>query len=130
MRYTLPQLPYAYDALEPYIDAKTMEIHHTKHHQGYIDKLNAALEPYRELQDRPLFELLGHLQSVPEAVRTAVRNQGGGHANHTLFWMLMRKDGGGTPCGTFATALNRAFGSFEAFQAQFNTLAQSVFGSG
>ncbi|HZW61544.1 MAG TPA: superoxide dismutase [Candidatus Babeliales bacterium] len=128
--FTLPKLPYAYDALEPYIDRMTMEIHYTKHHQGYVDNLNKALEQYPALQDKTLVDLLSNLNSLPEAVRTAIRNQGGGHFNHTLFWPMMKKNGGGNPKGSLAEAINKQFGSFENFQNSFNTAAKGVFGSG
>lgn len=130
MEYTLPKLPYAYDALEPYIDARTMEIHHTKHHQAYIDNLNAALKKHPEVAERPLFELLSNLDSVPHDIRLAVQNQGGGHYNHTFFWPLMCKDGGGEPKGSLGDAIKKHFGSFTAFQERFNAAAKSVFGSG
>ncbi len=130
MTYTLPSLPYDYGALEPYIDAVTMEIHHTKHHQGYVNNLNKALENYPELQKKPVLELLELLDTVPEAIRTAVRNHGGGHYNHSLFWQLMKKNGGGQPNGTVGQEINQLFGSFDAFQNQFNTTAKKVFGSG
>lgn len=128
--FLLPELPYAYDALEPYIDARTMEIHYRKHHEGYVEKLNKALEPYPDLQQKTVLELLTNLQALPEAVRTAVRNQGGGHFNHSLFWPMMAKKGGGAPTGDVGTAIKQQFGSFEQFQNQFNTTAQGVFGSG
>ncbi len=130
MPFTLPPLPYAFDALEPYIDAKTMEIHHDKHHAGYVNKLNEALEKYPDLQKKSVDQLLQSLDTLPEAVRTAVRNQGGGHANHSMFWLLMKKDGGGQPKGKVAQAIDKAFGSFDAMQATFDTHAKAVFGSG
>ncbi len=129
-RHTLPELPYSYDALEPYIDARTMEIHHTKHHNGYVTKLNAALEKYPELFEVSLEELLRNINSVPEDIRTAVRNNGGGHANHSLFWTLMSPDGGGEPFGDLADALSRHFGSFEHFKEIFSSTAAGHFGSG
>lgn len=129
-KYELPKLPYAYDALEPYIDARTMEIHYTKHHQGYINNLNAALEKYPELQQKTLTELLENLDHIPAAVRTAVRNNGGGHYNHSLFWKIMKKDGGGKPKGAMLDMINSNFVTFESFQQQFNDLAKTVFGSG
>ncbi len=129
MAYTLPQLPYPYNALEPYIDAQTMEIHHTKHHQAYIDKLNAALEKYPEWQNKPVEELLKSLESVPEDLRTAVRNHGGGHYNHSLFWKLI-KPGGGQPGAAVAEAINKTFGSFEEFKKKFTDAALGRFGSG
>lgn len=130
MPFTLPQLPYNFGALEPYIDAMTMEIHHDKHHAGYVNNLNIALENYPELQKKSVEQLLQSLDTVPEAVRTAVRNQGGGHANHSMFWTLMKKDGGGLPQGKVAQAIIKTFGSFDAMQATFNTNAKAVFGSG
>jgi Fe-Mn family superoxide dismutase len=130
MPFTLPPLPYAFDALEPYIDAKTMEIHHDKHHAGYVNNLNIALEKYPDLQKKSVDQLLQSLDTLPEAVRTAVRNQGGGHANHSMFWLLMKKDGGGQPKGKVAQAIDKAFGSFDAMQATFDTHAKAVFGSG
>lgn len=130
MPHTLPKLPYAYDALEPYIDARTMEIHHTKHHQAYIDKLNAALEQYPDLAEKPVEELLRDLDAIPEDIRTAVRNHGGGHANHTLFWTIMSPHAGGEPSGEVADAIVRSFGNFENFQKTFADAATSRFGSG
>jgi superoxide dismutase, Fe-Mn family len=130
MKYSLPTLPYAYDALEPYIDARTMEIHYTKHHQGYVDNLNAALDKHPALKEKPLYELLQNLDSVPADIRTAVRNHGGGHSNHTLFWSIMKKNGGGAPRGIVAEEITGYFGSFPAFQEQFNAAAKGVFGSG
>jgi len=129
MPYTLPQLPYAYNALEPHIDARTMEIHHTKHHQAYINNVNTALQG-SPLADKPIEELLKGLSSVPEAVQTAVRNNGGGHANHTLFWPIMSPSGGGAPTGELAAAITAKFGSFDAFKEQFNKAAATRFGSG
>lgn len=127
--YKLPPLPYAYDALEPYIDAKTMEIHYTKHHQTYIDNLNAALEKHPELQNIALKELLETVSTLPEDIRTAVRNNGGGHFNHSLFWDYMSAKGG-QPDGLLREHIVKTFGSLEAFQDQFNTAAKSRFGSG
>lgn len=133
MAHELPALPYAYDALEPHIDARTMEIHHTKHHQAYVNNLNAALEKHPDLQSRALEDLLREIKSVPEDIRTAVRNNGGGHANHSLFWEIMgpanRLSGFG-PTGALSSALNDTFGSFENFQSQFTTAASTRFGSG
>jgi Fe-Mn family superoxide dismutase len=128
--FTLPSLPYSYDALEPYIDQKTMEIHHTKHHQGYIDKLNAALENHADLQDQSVEVLLESLDSLPESVRPAVRNHGGGHVNHSLFWQVLKPKGANDPTGDLATALNTAFGSFNDFKDAFSTAAAGHFGSG
>ncbi len=130
MSYELPVLPYAYDALEPHIDARTMEIHHSKHHQGYVNKVNAALEGYPDLQEKPIEALLADLNAVPEAIRTAVRNSGGGHANHSLYWMVMAPDGGGEPKGSLAAAVARSFGGFSAFRDAFSTAALTRFGSG
>lgn len=128
--YSLPRLPYDYGALEPYIDAMTMEIHHTKHHQAYIDNLNKAIAQVPELSDKPLAELLANLDSVPEAVRMIVRNHGGGHFNHSAFWQYLKRNGGGEPQGPVGQEIIKIFGSFQAFQEQFNTTAKSVFGSG
>jgi len=130
MPYTLPPLPYDFGALEPYIDVMTMEIHHDKHHAGYVAKLNEALKDYPELQKKSVDQLLLSLDSIPEAVRIAVRNQGGGHANHSMFWTLMKKNGGGQPQGKVAQAIIATFGSFDAMQEKFNANAKAVFGSG
>lgn len=130
MIYTLPPLPYAYDALEPHIDARTMEIHHNKHHQAYIDNLNAALAKHPEIAQTPLYELLSNIDKVPQDIRTAVQNNGGGHYNHTFFWPIMSPSGGGQPKGQLADEIKKTFGSFEAFQEKFNAAAKSVFGSG
>jgi superoxide dismutase, Fe-Mn family len=130
MAHELPKLPYAYDALEPHIDARTMEIHHTKHHQAYINNLNAALEKAPELKQKSLEDLLRGIQQVPEAIRTAVRNHGGGHANHTLFWQVMAPGAGGQPTGRLAEAIASAFGGFDAFKEQFGAAAAGRFGSG
>ena len=130
MAFTLPQLPYAYDALEPHIDAKTMEIHHTKHHQAYVNNLNAAIEKAPELQGKSLDDLMKGINSVPEAVRTAVRNNGGGHWNHSMFWELMGKGKGGEPTGKLADAIKSAFGDFAKFNEQFAAAAAGRFGSG
>ena len=128
--YSLPELPYPYNSLEPHIDALTMEIHHTKHHQAYIDNLNKALADYPELQEKELHELLMNLEDIPEVIRTAVRNNGGGHLNHSMFWILMSPVGGGDPVGKIARAIHRFFNSFEEFKAQFIAAAKSNFGSG
>lgn len=128
--FTLPKLPYSYDALEPYIDAKTMEIHYTKHHQAYVDNLNAALKDYPALQKKTLEDLLENIDALPEAIRTAVRNNAGGHFNHSLFWLLMKKNGGGKPKGNVAKLIKEKFGSFENCQTEFNAAAKKVFGSG
>lgn len=128
MIYSLPALSYAYDALEPYIDEQTMRIHHTKHHQTYIDKLNAALEDHRDLQELSAEELLKDLNAIPETIRTAVRNHGGGHANHSFFWPLLRK--GVDFGGDVADALKSRFGDFDTFKEKFSTAAALLFGSG
>jgi Fe-Mn family superoxide dismutase len=130
MTHDLPLLPYPFDALEPYIDAKTMEIHHDKHHGAYINNLNKALEGNPELQKLPVEELLARIGKVPEAVRTAVRNNGGGHLNHSMFWKIMKKGGGGEPSGDLADAIKNTFGSFGDFKKTFTQAATSRFGSG
>jgi superoxide dismutase, Fe-Mn family len=130
MAHTLPPLPYAFDALEPHIDAQTMEIHHGKHHNAYVTNLNAALEKAPELADKPLDELLKDLNSVPEAIRTAVRNNGGGHFNHSQFWQTMGPNAGGAPTGKLADAINSAFGDFDKFKEQFQAAGAGRFGSG
>lgn len=129
MAYELPSLPYALDALEPHIDAKTMEIHHGKHHAAYIAKVNAALEG-TGLETKSIEALVSDLGSVPEDKRGAVRNNGGGHANHSLFWTVMKPDGGGTPNGDLAAAIDSAFGSFDEFKSKFSDAAATRFGSG
>ncbi|MGP4061696.1 superoxide dismutase [Halobacillus litoralis] len=130
-KFELPELPYAYDALEPTIDKETMNIHHTKHHNGYVTKLNNALEGHADLQDKSLEELLSNnLSVVPEDIRTAVRRNGGGHANHSLFWTIMSPNGGGEPTGDLATQINDAFGSFDQFKEKFEETAKGRFGSG
>src|SRR5438552_591056 len=128
MKFELPQLPYAYDALEPYIDAKTMELHHAKHHQTYVTKLNEALADHPELQEMSLEELLKSCDTLPESVKIAVRNHGGGHANHSLFWKIMKAGGGGEPAGHVATAIQGQLGGFAVFKEEFNKKAVSVFG--
>lgn len=132
MPFTFPKLPYAYDALEPYIDRQTMEIHHTKHHQAYINNLNAALEKYPALQEKTLDALLIELLTLPEDIQTTVRNNGGGHLNHTLFWEWMKPNAGDMPLphGRIADAIKQTFGDFTKFQEQFNAAAKTVFGSG
>lgn len=130
MAHKLPKLPYDYSALEPHIDTRTMGIHHGKHHQGYVNNLNKALEGYVDLQNKTVVELLSDLEAVPEAIRTAVRNNGGGHANHSLFWPCMSPKGGGQPKGPLAEAINAAFGSFDSFKEQFTQAAMTRFGSG
>ncbi len=128
--YTLPALSYAYTALEPVIDAKTMEIHYTKHHQTYVDKLNAALEKHPGLQEKSVEDLLRDIKSVPAEIKTAVQNHGGGHANHSLFWTIMTPDSSGKPDGKLLTALEEAFGTYETFVNQFTDAATNRFGSG
>ena len=130
MPHELPPLPYAHDALEPHIDAQTMEIHHSKHHQTYVNNLNAALEKHPELADKGLDDLLTDLSAVPDDIRTAVRNNGGGHANHSMFWPAMSPDGGGEPTGELADGISGAFGSFSDFKDQFTKAAIGRFGSG
>ena len=128
--FTLPNLPYAYEALEPVISKAIMELHHQKHHQTYVDKLNAALKDQPDLQNKSLVELLSHLDELPESIRSAVRNQGGGHYNHSLFWQLMSPNGGGEPSGILADDLAKKYGSFSEFTEQFNAAAVGLFGSG
>jgi len=128
--YELPDLPYSFDALEPHIDARTMEIHHDKHHAAYVANLNKALEGHPDLESKDLADLLRGIAEVPEAIRTAVRNHGGGHANHSLFWTTMAPNAGGTPTGDLADAINRDFGSFESMQEKLNGAAGTRFGSG
>lgn len=131
MAHTLPELPYAFDALEPHIDAETMRIHHGKHHQAYVDKLNAALDGYQELAGKPLEDLLRNINEVPEAIRAAVRNHGGGHANHSVFWKNMRPGGDSEPRGALAEAVRSAFGGDTAkFRDDFTKAALALFGSG
>lgn len=129
MAYTLPDLPYDYDALEPHIDERTMKIHHTKHHQGYTDKTNAALKG-TDLTDQPIEKVLQNINDVPEEVREKVRNNGGGYANHKLFWTVLSPNGGGNPTGEIADAINEHFGSFEKFKTEFSNAATGRFGSG
>ena len=128
--YQLPDLGYSYDALGKYISKEIMELHHSKHHQTYIDKLNAALDSEPSLKERSLDDLLGHIDSLPESVRTAIRNQGGGHYNHTLFWQWMSPDGGGEPTGQLAADLADKYGNFQGFVDEFTSKALAVFGSG
>ena len=128
--FKLPALPYAFDALEPHIDAKTMEIHHDRHHQAYVTNLNKAVMGNADLIKTSVEELVRHLDDVPETVRTAVRNHGGGHFNHSLFWRLMKQDGGGQPKGALAKAIDTKFGGFDKFKADFSDAAMKVFGSG
>jgi superoxide dismutase, Fe-Mn family len=128
--FTLPALGYAYDALEDYISKDIMELHHTKHHQTYVDKLNAALADYPDLQGKDIVTLLSDLDAIPEAIRTAVRNHGGGHYNHSFFWQCMAPSAGGEPSGELGDALRAKYGDFESFKTEFNTKAAGVFGSG
>lgn len=130
MAFELPQLPYAYDALEPHIDKETMNIHHTKHHNTYVTNLNNALEGNEELLSKTVEEVVSNLDAVPEAARTAVRNNGGGHANHSLFWQVISPNGGGEPAGELAEAINAKFGGFEGFKEEFSKAATTRFGSG
>jgi Fe-Mn family superoxide dismutase len=130
MPHSLPALPYAPEALEPHIDAMTMQIHHGKHHQAYVTNLNAALDKHDSLHDKPLDDLLADLNSVPENIRTAVRNNGGGHWNHSLFWTLMAAGAGGEPSGALAKAISDAFGDFTKFKEQFSAAGMGRFGSG
>lgn len=128
--YELPKLPYPYDALEPYIDAKTMEIHHSKHHQAYINKLNEALDKYPELKDYKLDELLMSIDTIPQDIRTTIRNNAGGHYNHTLFWQMMSPDRGGEPDGKVQDMITKQYGNFMTFKERFSQEAMNVFGSG
>ena len=130
MAFQLPALPYANDALEPHIDAQTMEIHHDRHHNTYVTNLNAALESAPELQDKSLEDLIANLDSVPESIRTAVRNNGGGHANHSLFWEIIGPNGGGAPTGEIAAAIDSELGGFDKFKEDFAKAATTRFGSG
>jgi Fe-Mn family superoxide dismutase len=129
-RHELPALPYAFDALEPHIDARTMEIHHGKHHAAYVNNLNAALDKHPQLFELSVEELLRDLSRIPEDIRTAVRNNGGGHANHASFWPLLSASGGGSPVGELAAAINAELGSFDAFKEKFTAAATTRFGSG
>ena len=129
-KYTLPELPYPYDALEPYIDAQTMTVHHTKHHQTYVDKLNAALEGHDDLSSQPVDDLMRNFTKVPESIRVAVQNHGGGHANHSLFWTILGPGGGGEPSGSVGEAIDASFGSFKEFRERFTAAATNHFGSG
>src|SRR5437588_12065829 len=130
MAFTLPPLPYPNNSLEPYIDAQTMEIHHDRHHKAYVDNLNKALDGQAGLQAKSIEQLLREISQVPENIRTAVRNNGGGHANHTMFWEIMTKGGGGEPSGPLAEAINSTFSGFANFQQQLKQAAVSRFGSG
>ncbi|XKH51057.1 superoxide dismutase [Chryseomicrobium palamuruense] len=130
MAFELPKLPYEYDALEPHIDKETMNIHHTKHHNTYITNVNNALEGHSDLSSKSVEELIANLDAVPEDIRTAVRNNGGGHANHSLFWEILSPNGGGQPTGALAEAIDSKFGSFDAFKEEFTKAATTRFGSG
>ena len=130
MAYELPPLPYDYNALEPYIDEETMRLHHDKHHQAYVNNLNAALQGQSQFENMNVDDLLRQINSVPESIRTAVRNNGGGHANHSMYWQIMKPNGGGEPTGDLANAINSAFGSFDQFKAAFNDAGAKRFGSG
>lgn len=130
MAYQLPELPYPANALEPYIDEQTMNIHHGKHHNTYVTNLNKALEGHDDLASKSVEELISNLDAVPENIRTAVRNNGGGHANHSLFWQILSPNGGGEPTGELAEAINKKFGSFEKFKEEFTAAALGRFGSG
>ncbi len=130
MAHEVPSLPYPFDALEPHIDARTMEIHHDRHHAAYVNNLNKALEGHADLQGKDVEELLRDIKSVPEKIRTAVQNNGGGHANHTLFWSIMSPDGGGEPSGKLAEAIEKEFGSFGDFRSELSGAATGRFGSG
>jgi Fe-Mn family superoxide dismutase len=129
MAFELPPLPYDYNALEPYIDTQTMQLHHDKHHQTYVTNLNNALQGHA-FANLPVDEVLRRINEVPESARTAVRNNGGGHSNHSMFWQIMKPNGGGAPTGDLATAINAKFGSFDAFKAAFNDAGAKRFGSG
>lgn len=130
MTYTLPELPYAYDALEPYIDVETMHLHHDKHHNTYVTNLNAAIEKHPELGEKSVEDLISDMNAIPEDIRTAVRNNGGGHANHTFFWEIMAPNAGGQPTGAIKEAIDETFGSFDEMKAAFKTAATGRFGSG
>ena len=130
MAYTLPELPYAYDALEPFFDEETMHLHHDKHHQTYVNNLNAAIEKHPEFFDKTVEELVAYLDRLPEDIRVAVRNNGGGHLNHTMFWEWLAPNAGGAPTGDIAAAIDEAFGSFDDFKAEFKGAATGRFGSG
>ncbi|WP_062104677.1 superoxide dismutase SodA [Bacillus niameyensis] len=130
MAYELPKLPYAYEALEPHIDKETMNIHHTKHHNTYVTNLNNALNGHEELASKSVEDLIANLDAVPESIRTAVRNNGGGHANHSLFWTLLSPNGGGEPTGSVKEAIDNKFGSFDKFKEEFQAAGAGRFGSG
>jgi Fe-Mn family superoxide dismutase len=130
MAHTLPPLPYPFESLEPHIDTTTMQIHHGKHHAAYVTNLNAALDKHPALHDKTVEELVANLAAVPEDIRTAVRNNGGGHVNHTMFWQVMAPNAGGAPTGAIADAIASAFGSFDTFKAEFSKAGMGRFGSG
>jgi superoxide dismutase, Fe-Mn family len=130
MAFEVPPLPYAYEGLEPYIDAQTMHLHHDKHHAAYVNNLNAALEKHPELQGKKIHELIGGINSIPEDIRTAVRNNAGGHINHTMFWEIMKPNGGGEPTGDIADVIKNKLGGFESFKTKFNDTGAKRFGSG
>jgi Fe-Mn family superoxide dismutase len=130
MAYELPPLPYPYNALEPYIDEQTMQLHHDKHHQAYVTNLNNAIQGQSQFENLPIEELVRRLNEVPENIRAAVRNNGGGHVNHTMFWQIMKPNGGGEPAGELAAAISQTFGSFDDFKTQFNDAGVKRFGSG
>ncbi|MGH2485091.1 MAG: superoxide dismutase [Ktedonobacterales bacterium] len=130
MAYQLPPLPYDYNALEPHIDEQTMRLHHDKHHQAYVDNVNKALQGQAQFENLPVEELLRRINEVPADIRTAVQNNGGGHANHSMYWQIMKPNGGGTPTGELADAINAAFGSFDNFKTAFNDAGTKRFGSG
>ena len=130
MAYELPPLPYDYSALEPYIDTQTMQLHHDKHHQAYVTALNNALKDQTQFASLPIEDLIRRLNEVPESIRTVVRNNGGGHINHSMFWQIMKPNGGGEPTGALASAIQSTFGSFDAFKTAFNDAGVKRFGSG
>ncbi|HCB27951.1 superoxide dismutase [Enterococcus durans] len=130
MTYTLPDLPYAFDALEPYIDEETMHLHHDKHHNTYVTNLNAAIEKYPELGEKSVEELLSDMDAIPTDIKTAVQNNGGGHANHSFFWKIMAPNAGGEPTGEIKEAIDEAFGDFATFKEEFKKAAAGRFGSG
>ncbi len=130
MAFEVPPLPYGYDTLEPYIDTETMHLHHDKHHAAYVNNLNAALKDQAQFASMDVDELMRHINDVPESIRTAVRNNGGGHSNHSMFWQIMGPNAGGSPTGELASAINSTFGSFDAFKAAFNDAGAKRFGSG
>jgi len=130
MAYELPPLPYDYNALEPYIDTQTMQLHHDKHHQAYVTNLNNALQGHDQLASMSVDDLIRNISQVPENIRTAVQNSGGGHSNHSMFWTIMKRNGGGEPTGDLANAIQQAFGSFDAFKTAFNDAGAKRFGSG